>query len=81
MAGDEISMKVRQEHMPDLEAVPFGFVDIDLNIATRIDDRRRVRVFVPNEIGRLREALQVELLEDHGPVVVLSREDTRSWIQ
>ena len=38
MAGNEVRMEVRFDYVPDRQPMLFGFVEIDLNIALRIDD-------------------------------------------
>jgi hypothetical protein len=35
------------------------------DVALRVDDGRRARLLVADEIRRVREAIQVELFEDH----------------
>ena len=55
----------REAHSLKGSAQMLGFVDIDLHIPPRIDNRRGVRRFVANQVRRLGEAVQIELLEDH----------------
>jgi hypothetical protein len=49
----------------DVEAELFGVVEVLLDVALRVDDNRGVTGFVAEEIGGVREAAEVVLLEDH----------------
>ena len=67
MTGDEVRVKVREKDVLYLETVRVGEREILIDVALRIDDRRSARQLVANQIGRVREAIQIELTEDHGP--------------
>ena len=58
-------MKVGEEDVRDAQAVLGGEREVLLDVALRIDDRRGLRLLVADQIGRVREAIQIELLEDH----------------
>jgi hypothetical protein len=47
----------------DLEAVGVGFLDVDLDVASRVNDCGLA--FRPDEVRRVRQACQIELLEVH----------------
>ena len=66
VTGDEVRVKVREKDVLYLETVRVGERQILIDVALRIDDRRSARQFVANQIGRVREAIQIELMEDHG---------------
>src|SRR5207249_2217921 len=46
-------------------AVAVGFLEVHIDVPPRIDDGRRARLLVTDEIRRLREAVEVELFENH----------------
>ena len=49
----------------DLQFVRGGEGEILIDITLRIDDRRGVRRLVADEIGGVRQAIQIKLLQDH----------------
>src|SRR5262245_50386191 len=63
MAADEIGVQMRLDHISDLQPFGFGFVDVLLHVALRIDDRR----FAPgaDQIRSMRQTSQIKLLEVH----------------
>jgi hypothetical protein len=65
MTRDEIGMEVREEYVSNFQAVPFGRIEIPLHVALRIDDDGRPALAVADEIRRVRETVEVELLENH----------------
>ena len=73
MAGDEVCVEVGEEHVPNLQAVAPRFLQIRLDVPLRIDHGCRARLLVANEIRRVREAIQIELFEDHRPSASLDR--------
>ena len=54
----------------DRQAVLGGERQVLLDVALRIDDRRGVRLLVADEIRRVRQAIQVELVQDHASAVL-----------
>ena len=75
VAGEEVGVQVRQEHVRDAQAVLAREREVLLDVALRIDDGGHAGVLVADEIRRVRETVQIELLEDHaaaprGPAVV-----------
>ena len=44
-----------------------------LDITLRVDDDSNAGVFVGNNIGRVREAVQIELFQDHVGIIPRSR--------
>ncbi len=58
-------MKVRQEHVPDLDPQPPCVVQVLIDVALGIDDRGLPALLVRHEIGRVGEAPEVVLPEDH----------------
>ena len=75
VAGDEIGVKVRQDDMPNLEAVCAGKGEVLVDVALGIDDDRGVRRLVADEIRGVRQTSEVELLQDHA----LSPLPSESW--
>ncbi len=65
MPGDEIGVKMRQENVLDLELVLGGKGNVLVGVALRVNNGRRACRFVSNHVGSVRQARQVELLEDH----------------
>ena len=65
MPGEEIRVKVREEDVRDAQAVLRREREVLLDVALRVDDRRSLRLLVADQIGRVREAIQIELFEDH----------------
>jgi hypothetical protein len=68
MPGDEVGVKMSQEHMPDPASQSVGVLDILVNITLRIHHRRDGAPLVSHQIGRMRQTPQVVLLQNqHGP--------------
>jgi hypothetical protein len=65
MAGDEVGVEMRQDHMFDAQPVLFGVRHILLDVALWIDDGGNAALLIPDDVGRVREAIQVELMKDH----------------
>ena len=65
MAGDEIGVEVGEEDVRDPQAVLLGEGQVLVDVALRVDDRGRPGRLVADEIRRVRQAVQIELLEDH----------------
>ena len=65
MAGDEVRVEVRQENVanPNVEASRVAQVLVD--VALRIDDGSRPALLVRDEVGGVREAAEVVLLDNH----------------
>jgi len=66
VAGHEVRMEVRQEHVADPASEPLGIVEILLDVPLRIDDGRLATLLVGDQIRGVGEAAEVVLLEDHG---------------
>ena len=65
VTGDEVRVEVREEDVPDPQIVLGGERKIVIDVALWIDDSRRARLLVPDEVRRVRQTIQVKLLEDH----------------
>src|SRR5262249_4225472 len=65
MAGDEVGVQVREEHVRDLQAVLVCEGEISIDVTLRIDDRRDPRLFVADEIRSVCQAVQIELMKNH----------------
>jgi hypothetical protein len=55
-----------QHDVRDLKPQSFRILDVLRDVALRVDDDRRARPLVAQEIGRVGETAQVVLLQDHG---------------
>ncbi len=65
MPGDEIGVEMREEYVLDLERVLGGKGDVLVGVALRVNDGCRACRLVSDEVGSVRQARQIELLEDH----------------
>ena len=64
MPADEVGVQVRLDDVADAQAALVGRVDVLLDVALRIDDRRlAVRT---DQVRGMRQAAEVELVEMHG---------------
>ena len=64
VAGQEVGVEVRLDDPLDREAARRRVVEILPDVALRIDDDRATGARVADEIRRVRQALEVVLLED-----------------
>jgi hypothetical protein len=64
MPGDEIGMKVSQEHVPDPTAQPVGVLHILINVTLRINHSGHAAPLVSHQIGGVRQTPQVVLPQD-----------------
>jgi hypothetical protein len=46
MPGEEVRVKVRQEHVADPQPVSPGLFEVRADVPPRVDDDRRSRIFV-----------------------------------
>jgi hypothetical protein len=60
-----IGVEMRQEYVLDLKSVLGGKRDVLVRVALRIRDGCRAGPLVSNNVGGVRQARQIELLEDH----------------
>ena len=68
----EIRVEVRLDDVPDRQALRFGLLEVGLDVPPRVDDSRfAVR---PDHVGRLRQATEIELLEEHHVPLYFYRE-------
>jgi hypothetical protein len=65
MSGDEIGVEMGQEYLLDLKTVLGGKGDVLVRIALRVNDGSRAGLLVFNNVRGVRQARQIELLEDH----------------
>jgi hypothetical protein len=64
MPGDKIGVEVRREYVLDLERVLGGKGNVLVRVPLRVNDGRRACLLVFNNVGSVRQARQIELLED-----------------
>ena len=66
MAGHEVGVEVREEHMADPAAEPLGVLEVLLDVPLRVDDGRLATLLIGDQIRGVGEAAEVVLLEDQG---------------
>ena len=64
VAGDEIGMRVREEDMPDLEALLMRVIKILAHVSLRVDYCGGAGDFIGHQIRGVGQATEVILLED-----------------
>ena len=69
VAGNEVGVEVREEDVLDPQAMLGGEREVLIDVTLRVDDGRRARLLVADQIRGVREAIQIELLEDHRSVL------------
>ena len=65
VTGDEVGVEMRQEHVGDAKAALVSEREVLIDVTLRIHDGGDAGLLVAHEVGRMRQALQVELLKDH----------------
>src|SRR5690349_16892415 len=65
MPGDTVGMQMGQKHMLDLQMVFRRALEISFDVALRVNNSGRPCLLVCDEIRSMRQARQIELLEDH----------------
>ena len=66
MAGHEIRVEMREEHVADLAAEPVGVPQVMIDVALRIDHGRLAAVLIGDQVRGVSEAAEVVPLEDQG---------------
>ncbi len=66
MASDEISGEVCEEDVPDPQVMLGGEREVLIHVTLRVDHGRHVRMLVSHQVRRVREAIQIKLLHNHG---------------
>ena len=65
MAREKVGVEVRLEHQLDREPVLLGRLEIGRHVATGVDDDGTLRALVGDDIGGLRETIEIVLFEEH----------------
>src|SRR5262249_21161101 len=65
MTGDEVGVEVGEEDVRDAQAVRVGEGQVLIDVALRGDDGCGAGLLVADQVRRVREAIQIELVEDH----------------
>jgi len=65
MPCDKIGVKVRKKYVFDFEAVLGRISDVLVRVALRVNDGGRACCFVPDQVGSMRQARQIELFKNH----------------
>ena len=65
MSRDEVGVKVGEEDIFDLQFVLVGECDVLVGVALGINHDGLAGLLVANDVGRVGEAWEVELFEDH----------------
>jgi hypothetical protein len=69
MPGDEISVKMGQKYVLDLKSVLGGKRDVLVRVPLRVNNGCRAGLLVSNNARGVRQARQIELLEDHAEFI------------
>ena len=64
MAGDEVGVQVRFDDVLDLQPLFAGGVEVDVDVALRVDHRRDA--FRPDQVGSVRQTAQKEVFDENG---------------
>ena len=65
VAGQEVGMEMGEEDVRDPQPVFRGEGEVTVHVALGVHDGRDSGGFIPDQVGRVREAIEVELLQDH----------------
>ena len=65
MAGHEVGVQMRLDHVPDLQPVCLGVLQVLAHVPLRVDDNGVAGGLVTDEVGRVGQAAQVVLPEYH----------------
>ena len=65
MAGNEVGMCMRQEHVAYLKPLLPGIFNIPIHVPLRIDYGGHAGALIGDEVRGVRQAIQIILLEDH----------------
>ena len=65
MTCHEVGVKVRQDDVLDRQVVLLGENKVLIDVALRVDDRGHADLLVTDKIGSVRQAIEIELLQDH----------------
>src|SRR5262249_34739431 len=65
VARQEVGVEVREQDVPDRGAELGRLLDVDPDVAARVDDHGRPRALVEDQIGSLRETAEIDLFEVH----------------
>ena len=68
---DEVGVKMGQEHMGDVQLVARGEVEILVDVPLWVHNGRGLRGVVADQVRGMRQAIQIELLEDHGALLAV----------
>jgi len=71
VAGNEIGVEVGQKDMGDAQAVIRSERQVLIDVALRIDDRGQGTPLIANKVRCVRQAVQIELSQDHRRACVL----------
>ena len=78
VSGHEVGVQVRQHTCSIVQAVLLRELQVLIDVALRIHHRGRARSLVADQVRGVREALQIELLEQHQPSEDSSRTTSAS---
>ena len=68
VSGDEVGVKVREDDVTDRQSAFSGERYVLIDVTLRIDDGRCRRRLVADQIRRVREAVEIELVKNHDGV-------------
>jgi hypothetical protein len=65
MSRNEVRVEVCEENVGDAQSVFGGEVEVLIDVALRIDDRGSAGGFIADDVRSVRQAVQIELFENH----------------
>jgi hypothetical protein len=65
MTGDEVGVKVREDDVTNRQSAFSSERQVLIDVTLRIDNGCGRRCLVADEIRRVREAIEIELVKDH----------------
>ena len=69
MASHKIGVKVTKKDVADLKIVALSVFQVTVNVTLWINYNCSAGLFVPDQIGSVREAAEVILFENHGIIL------------
>jgi hypothetical protein len=71
VSRDEIGVQVRQNHVRNSQLMFTRKFHIPVDVPLRIHHRRNARLLVSNQVRGMCQTIQIELFEDHEPLLRL----------
>jgi len=78
-AGDEVGMDMGFDGVGDAQALLSGQVEVDIDVAPRVDHCGDRGLAVAHQVGNLRQAVSIDRLEDQHGCTSVTAEWLRMW--